>query len=269
MTFSTLHLWNTAGVASILAKFGRRAGFPQTVIYSKSYDPYGIGRYYGDTALIGPPHYWYVRALTTILSQRPELIVIHGIHKHPWLWRRIAPHATIVLVGHGTEVRLGHISGCMSKHFDRLTVTTPDLQQYIDATYMPNPVDTDLFNSGLFNGGHAANGRGLYRLKPGQTRRALMAVLGQMGFGHIDWKQVPHTPYDKMPELLAKHEYVADLSMLDGSEMVAPMHSTLGLQAMSMGCKVVCHDGMVRDTLPEEHEPERCWRRYARLRTTA
>ena len=176
----------------------------------------------------------------------------------------MAPRATIVFVGHGTEVRLGHVTDYMSKYFDRLAVATPDLQKYIHATYLPNPVDIE-----LFSGGHAANGRGLYRLKPGQTHRALMVVLEQMGFGHIDWKQVPHTPYDRMPELLAKHEYVADLSMFDGSETVAPMHSTLGLQAMSMGCKVVCYDGKVRDTLPEAHEPERCWRRYAQMRIEA
>ena len=246
---------------SILAKYGRRAGFPQTVLYRREFDPYKIGEYYGNIGLTGSARRWCMRAVHTILHRRPKLILVHGMYNFPWLWRRVAPRgSTVVFVAHGTELRLGRIRN--TKYFDELVVATPDLKEYAEATYLPNPVDTD-----LFSGGHTNNGRGLYRLKHSQSRKALMAALERLGFGHVDWKPVPPTPYGQMPELLAKHEYLADLSMFDGSEKIAAMHSTLGLQAMSMGLKVICYDGVIRNTLPEEHEPEKCWRRYARLRT--
>lgn len=246
---------------SILAKYGRRTGSPQTVLYRKEFDPYNIGEYYNDIGLTGSVRRWCIRAVYTILYQRPELILVYGVYNFLWLWRRVAPRgATVVLVTHGTELRLGRIRN--TKYFDKLVVATPDLKKYAEVTYLPNPVNTD-----LFGGGHTSNGRGLYRLKPGQSRKALMATLERMGLGHVDWKPVPPIPYDRMPELLTKHEYLADLSMVDRSEEIAPVHSTLGLQATSMGLKVICYDGVIRDTLPEEHDLEKCRRRYARLRT--
>ena len=259
--FSTLYLWNTAGVPSILVKYGRRAGSPQTVLYRREFDPYNIGECYNDIGLAGSARRWCMRAVYTILYQRPELIIVHGVYNFLWLWRRVAPRSsTLVFVVHSMELRLGRIRN--TKYSGKLVVVMPDLKKCAETTYLSNPVDTD-----LFGGGHTSNGRGLYRLKPGQSRKAFMVALRLMGFGHVDWKPVPPTPYDRMPELLAKHEYLTSLSMFGRSEKIALMYSTLDLQAMSIGPKVMCYDSVIRDTLPEEQESEKCWRRYARLRT--
>ena len=255
--FSTLHLWNTAGVPSILTKYGRRADSPQVVLYRREFDPYNIGEHYNDIGLTGSARRWCMRAVYTIFYQRLKLILVQ--------WRIqfflvVAPRsATVVFVVHDTKLRLCRIRN--TKYFDKMVVATPDLKKCAEATYLSNPVDADLFSSG-----HTSNGRGLYRLKSGQSRKDLMATLERMGFGHVDWKLVPPTPYDRRPELLAKHEYLADLSMFDRSEKIAPACSTLGLQAMRMGLKVLCYDDVMRDTLLKEHE-SKCSRRYARLRT--
>ena len=254
-----LHLWDIAGIGSILAKWGRRAGTQQEVVYRTDYDPYEISRHYGSVGICGSATKWYMHAARTILSRRPDVIFVHGVWHHPWLWRRLAPRATLVFVGHGTEVRDGHVTKAMSRHFDKVCVATPDLLQYVSAVYMPNPVDNE-----LFSGGHATNGRGIFRVKGSQTRRDVMTELDRRGFGDVQWDVIPHTKYADMPGILAQYEYAADLSMFDGAGTVEPLYSTFGLQSMAMGLRVVCHDG-VRDALPAEHDPDVCWRRYAKL----
>ncbi|HIE18236.1 TPA: hypothetical protein EYP75_00775, partial [Candidatus Bathyarchaeota archaeon] len=54
-----LHVWNQAGVASVLAKYQRKQGHIADVIKRAGFDDYGIEKYYGTEIYQGQPFDFY------------------------------------------------------------------------------------------------------------------------------------------------------------------------------------------------------------------
>jgi len=138
-----LHVWNQAGVASILAKYQNKLGCEAHVIKRVGYDKYGIEKYYGTNEVNCSPRnfYSYLKKITRAY----DIIHLHSqVKALPFL-----PKKRVVLHFHGTELRqMSLLNKMVLKCFSpqKILVSTPDLLcLQPKAEYLPNPVDTELF----------------------------------------------------------------------------------------------------------------------------
>ena len=179
------------------------------------------------------------------------------------LVRKRHPGKAIVLHHHGDRLRMearASLELC-ERHADKVLVSTPDLREYGGHEWLPNPVDTD-----LFSGRKASrNGKGLYLLLGGEPADAKGRALKGL---RMDIERVVHDStrdtvrYADMPDLLSGHEYYIDIKWLPIGAVMKALSST-GLQALSVGCKVVDHAFAVHEGLPDAHRPERVVARLA------
>jgi len=140
-----LHIWNPAGVASILAKYQSKIlNWKTWVITRKYYDRYNV-TIYGE-AIKCRAFTFKIKALIKALSF--NIIHIHAFDEFIPLLKRLYPSKKIVLHYHGSDIRgKWKERERFWKKADSILVSTPDLLE--DAPqhviYLPNPVDTELF----------------------------------------------------------------------------------------------------------------------------
>lgn len=178
--------------------------------------------------------------------------VVH-IHDNHWLLWLLIPFKHKILEFHGTDLRQKPARGKQAK-YNRLflkffrnnvvcVVSTFDLLKELpSATWLPNPVDSKF-------------------IKCSKRRKPLSAVYFCKWYESTDkirkeafnrgWNLTivdQQIPYGKMPEFLGRFEYVIDRFNI-------PSLSKTALEALSLGCKVLGYDGLIRTSLPSEHDP--------------
>jgi len=140
-----LHVWDQAGVASVLAKYQNRLGHDAEVIKREGFDKFGINKFYGTTIYHGSSSGFYVYALKR--SREFDLVHVHSQVKIVPFLRK-----PTVLHFHGSDVRQVGLFGSVEnwvaqKLADKVLVSTSDLLSKLpNVEWLPNPVDTDLFN---------------------------------------------------------------------------------------------------------------------------
>jgi glycosyltransferase involved in cell wall biosynthesis len=245
-----LHVWNTAGVASVIAKFmDRFCGTESDVMARALFDPVGLttyGRTYQDGPLV-----FLLRAF--FRARKYDLVHVHSLDRLvPWL-DRFYGSKPLVLLYHGTEI-LGRWEEKKPrwKHADALAYSTPNLSQGApgSAFLMPNPVDTDLFSP------HPENRRPgtAISIRYGMDEEAeRVAKSMSLELSWIDRGSISHR---EMPTLLSKFEYFLDLRRPVG--FAAPVESVgkAALEALACGCKVVDWSGKIIQGLPDVHRPD-------------
>lgn len=268
-----LHLWNTGGGPSVMA---RHSSYASRVLMARYMDPYDICACYGDVCtVVDSPvlrsRYFGLRAL--IESRQYDIVHIHAgpklfywFHKFSSLFQK----KRLIFHYHGSDIRLTpeEIRLSIEKHADKILVSTPDLLDYkldVELTYMPNPVDTKLFAR---REDIPCNNRGRCNLKPGQDIAWTKEALEKFGYGGVDWdfqhrvggaaeRHSKHSVvFANMPDLLSDYEYYADVHYDQNTGMSYQADSKTALEAMSLGLKVLRYDGSVSDRLPERHKPE-------------
>jgi len=136
-----LHVWNQAGVGSILAKYQRKLGHEALVIKRRGFDKWGIERFYGtriyDGSTLG--FYWYVLRA----CRKVDVVHVHSIIK-------VVPFIDkpCVLHFHGSDLRkIAFVDAIFKRLLSvKVLVSTPDLLNLVPkAEWLPNPVDTELF----------------------------------------------------------------------------------------------------------------------------
>jgi len=143
-----LHIWNQAGVSSILAKYQNKLGHYSEVIKRDGFDLYGIEKYYGSTIYKGSSAGFYLYARKR--SKDFDIVHVHSQVK-------IIPILTkpTILHFHGSDIRkagfVGRIENWIcSKLSDKVLVSTPDLLNvFPSAEWIPTPIDTELFNKNI------------------------------------------------------------------------------------------------------------------------
>ncbi len=143
-----LHVWNTGGAASIIAKYTDRL-FPTegNVITRKAADPLGLttyGKAYGDGAAM-----FFLRALS--MSRAADIVQVHSLDRLvPWL-KRFYPSKPVVMYYLGTDIR-GRWKEKESRWMraDVVAYTTSDLSEGAPASAIQVfcPVDTEAFPPG-------------------------------------------------------------------------------------------------------------------------
>jgi len=256
-----LHIWDQAGTGSIIAKYQRdflhydRA----ELIQDKKHDKINISKYYDGFIYSGK-----IPFLFHCLSASRLYDVIH-LHDS-WFMilplKIIYPKKKIIIHYHGTLVRantLGKFRLFLEKFVNKILVATPDLLDYnyqSPPLYVPDPIDDKLF----CNRPRPLNNKAFTLLKFNQSPIYLKFLLQKLDFSFsLDYQERKKgysngILYKDFHKKLEQYEYFIDIPMFKGEIIHA--HSCTGLQARSMGLKVLSHDGTIKTGLPEEHTPE-------------
>lgn len=258
-----LHVKDMASVAHVFSKQQRIQGHHSRVIILGRFDPFRISSYYPNhtTVVRSSVIQFYLKALW--MSRHADIVHLHDIARRLSFWRRMYTKKPLILHYHGSQARDTpfEIRARWERHADVILLSTSDLldHRYLKPpTYVPNPVDTDLFTPRDI----PRNNRGLVLMKNDQSRHDTLSLLKEHGFGDIDWEcrergstlvhcGVRNTLYSNMPDYLSSYEWYGDINILHGK--LYPSKSMTGLQAMSLGVKTIGSHFEVHDALPEQH----------------
>lgn len=250
-----LHVWDQAGVSCVLAKYQRRLGHKVEVIKRAGFDPFGIMDFYSETTirtLLGRGFLKFVLKK----AKDFDVIHIHDLIKLVPQMRSKFNDKAIILHYHGSilidtkpESRKDAESSA-----DTILVSTPDLLKYVDGTYLENPVDMEHFSRREIK----QNNQALSLMTKNETKEDLENQLTSHGYS-LNLNAIPRNskpvPYSNLPEFLEKYEYLVDMKFRQGKVIQA--FSLLGLQAVSLGLKVINHKYKITQELPKEHFGEK------------
>jgi glycosyltransferase involved in cell wall biosynthesis len=249
-----LHIWNIAAVPSILSKYLRKKGVISDVIMRKQYDKYGFERIYSDFTInydVSAEYFYYV-ALKK--SSNYDVLHVHSLDKIVPLLK-IYHRKPVVLHYHGTDIR-GRGKSVIKTFYRRfsnlLLVSTPDLITDLpSATYLPNPIDTDIFKP---DKGCMCEGEALFFLKHPDDEKDLDSVEKIAEERGLTLRVYNRTQGDllshiMMPTLYNKYEYFINRVKIQSL-------SKMALEALACGLKVI-KDRAVLSTFPEQHRPYR------------
>lgn len=242
-----LHVWNTAGVASILAKhMDRLYDTSSKVITRNHYDRYGLTTY-GEV--------WNTRAKiflyrTFLLARKFDIIHIHSLNEIvPKLRMYKKP---LILHYHGSDIRgKWEDNKHIWSHADAIIVATRDLLDGApdNVIYLPNPIDTDLF----YDRDKRIKGTAFHISYNADNDAKYIAKRLNLKLTVHDRKTNP-IPYKEMPELLSKYEYYIDIRR-DSLGNIYENISKTGLEALACNCKVITWNEKLLRELPEENQP--------------
>lgn len=266
-----LHVWNTAGVASVIAKFQQKIlGWYTNVLVMEKFDPYGLTTY--GTIVKGPKYLFVAKVLAE--ARKYDILHIHDFDKIVPLIKRIYPRKKIVLHYHGSRIR-GKWNE-RKKYWSKanaILVSTKDLLHGApsDAVHLPNPVDTDLFKPLNLK----REKKGLVIVKTGRKHMwkrlvkhadELAEKLG-LEYDVIIADDTP-IPYKEMPIILNSYEYFMDLphGYTEADFLINEISKT-GLEALACKTKVITWNGDVLRDLPEEHRPENVVKKLEKIYT--
>ena len=136
-----------AGVASVIAKWQAKSGHKTHVIKNIKHDKMKITFYYRGE-LVRNKYVFVIKSLLAIRNY--DLIHLHDAWFIVPFAKIMYPKKKFVMHYHGSLVRMNPIKkrAQWEKKVDAIIVATPDLLDYQYAkkpTYVPNPIDTDLF----------------------------------------------------------------------------------------------------------------------------
>lgn len=234
-----LHVFDTAGVASLLAKEQRKLGHTSIVINMKKYDPYNITSFYNNHIYEGNKIGFVIHLIKHLQKNKYDIVHIHFLWKLAlpiWLLKRDAPNSKMIMHFHGTDARhnygiLGNIFRSLSLSIiDHTIVATKDLlEQYPNAFYIPNPVDIDHFTYKLYD--------------------------------HEESTKENTNAYHYMPYRLSRLDTYHDKLKFIGQNVL----SKTALEALALGLTVIDCTGKEHKGLAPEHYPENVNKMVMRL----
>lgn len=249
-----LHIWNTAGVGSVIAKFADRDfGTRSTVITRRAADRVGLTSY--GTSYDDGPARFFLRALRAAGSA--DVVHVHSLDRVvPWVRRLYGK--PVVMHYHGTDIN-GKWEAKRSRwsKADYIAVSTPNLLDGAPPTavHVANPVDTDFFTprAGERPPGSAVS----FRYGMDQEAEDAAKKLGLK----LTWLDRWSVKHGEMPGVLSGYSYYIDMRRPPGA-VVARSVGKAALEALACGCKVVDWSGSVLSGLPAENEPHRVAARW-------
>lgn len=246
MATRVLHIWNTAGVASVIAKFTDRDFKTQSkVITRRAADRVGLTSY-GNTYADGAARF-FLRALW--MSRKADIVHVHSLDRVvPWLKR--LHDGPVVMHYHGTDIenRWEEKKPRWSRA-DYVAVSTPNLLEGApkDAVHVPNAVDTDIFKP--LGRGKQGSAVSFHYGMDGEADKAAR----QLGLT-LTWLDRWSVPYSQMPAMLSEYEYYIDMRR-PPDHIPARSVGRAALEALACGLKVVDWTGSVISGLPPENDP--------------
>jgi len=264
MGTNILHVWDTAGVASVLSKYLRKNyHVKSTVVNINHLDPFNITTFYGGR------HYPNT-TLTTIKFLMKGLtyniIHVHSAYRFVRYFKRLYPYKKVVMHFHGEDVRLAgwdNLKEILEKA-DLILISTPDMLDGAPSNvfWLPNPVDTEHFKPipSLRNAGTAVY---FVKHQRGEDTNWPKKVAKRYGLKlYVHDRKINPITYSQMPIFLNAFEYYIDRNYI-------PSLSKTALEALACGLKVITWNDEVVQKLPEEHNPvkvvRKLWSLYQKL----
>lgn len=279
-----LHINDQAGVACILAKFQEKQGVKSKVIAIA--DKYGIKEYYKNNVILVKKENFYNTSLNESASY--DIIHLHSVDALVYkLRRKYGNKKKIILHYHGTDLRgnykksislalrlkrvgikmknrlwlirnwyTGSIQETMQRLADIVLVSTPDLLKLANKSYyLPNPVDTELFNENKssFNKDDKYDAITI-KTEAIDIQKALNYIKDR-NFTHniyIHDRTYNPTPYKDMPDLLKKYNTYIDVKFVNGKLLESS--SKTALESLACGLQVLNYQLKYINKLPHEHE---------------
>jgi hypothetical protein len=241
-----LHVWNTAGVASVIAKFtDSQFGTRSTVITRKAADRAGLTTF--GTAYPDGAARFFARALW--MARSANLVHVHSLDRViPWVKRLYSK--PVVMHYHGTDIegRWREKEGRWGKA-EYIAVSTPNLLEGAPkrAVYVPNPVDTDLFKP--IPAERDPNSAVSFRYGMDAEAEAMAKNLGL----HLVMLERWSVRYEQMPQTLSRYAYYVDMRKPPG-HMIARSVGKAALEALACGLKVIDWEGKVIEGFPPAHD---------------
>lgn len=242
-----LHVWNTAGVASVVAKFtDREFKTHSTVITRKAADRVGLTTY--GTAFDDGAARFFLRAIA--MSGGADVVHVHSLDRVvPWIKRIYGK--PVVMHYHGTDIggRWAEKRPRWSRA-DFVAVSTPNLLEGAPtgAAYVPNPIDTDIFRP--LPGVREPNSAVSFHYGMDDEAEAAAKALG-LSLTWLDRWSIRH---EEMPIVLSKYAFYVDMRK-PPAHAVARSVGKAALEALACGCSVVDWTGEVVRGLPSENQP--------------
>ena len=248
-----LHVWNTAGVGSIIAKYmDKLFGTESLVVHRRAFDPYGVTTY-GELWDCGAKRF----ALKCLwLARKFDVVHVHGFDKLVPFLKFLYPRKPVVLHYHGSDIR-GKWS-LRRKYWSKANVVLYSTLELLNdetpehAVYIPNPVNTEIFRpcsvepkpKTAFHFSYNADDLAIEYAK---KHRLELTIYNKQKYGVI--------PHLKLPEVLCQYEYYIDVKRVSGGKIGSALSKT-GFEALACNLKVIRWDGEIMEGLPPENHPE-------------
>jgi hypothetical protein len=250
-----LHIWNTAGVPSLIAETMDRCYNTKSMVLSRRkftpfHETYGL-------AVPGGFKRFQIHVIYHILKDY-DVFHVHTDQLVPIIKKlRRKP---VILHYHGSRIRgKWEERRKIWEKADKILVATEDLLEGapLEAVHIPNPVN--LLQLAPYKKIPKKKGVALYTDVAKGTAKDLAQNLADKHNIIIN-----HHSRDKQPlahenylRYIAKHEYFIDVRRrYDNPELVFKVPSQGALEALAMGTKVIDHSGSILEGLPEVHDPE-------------
>jgi len=224
------------------------------VIKRKGFDRFGVFSYYGGEEFRAFVGMQFLRTAEKV-AKNYDIIHIHDLYELVPRIKKRYPEKDVFLHYNGTRLReTPQESRAKHEQFAKnVFVGTPDLTEFVDSVYIPNPVDRELFPACATE----ENGKAISLMAATETPEIISELLRKHNVSlKYETRSRDEAPirYEEMPEFLKSYECLMDLKMINGS--VSKAYSMTGLQALSLGLKVLNWDFKMVHGLPDIHLPE-------------
>lgn len=294
-----LHIEDAAAVACILAKYQNLTeGYESKVLKLDRYDKFGFYKFYKDYVNITTSEELFFNSILEE-AKKADIIHVHSkVELVPYLRNKFGKSKKIILHYHGTDIRglknqkLPHrsrisdtairliylyrrirnvfllkkrIHSKVQSLSDLIIVSTPDLLQYVSTRrgikkiYLPNPVDSDLFNPSIIPSVNSDDSLRAEAVTMDTEVTNMPWVHNYLKINNINfdidvYDRIKYPlMYTELPGFLKRYKIYVDIRYVDGK--ILHNLSKTGLEALACGLDVLDFDLKFRHGLPIEHCP--------------
>lgn len=258
MIAKVIHIWNTAGIGGLLARYlDRHYDYESIAIARVSHDPFGLATektiVWDNRAII-----WLMRSV--LKARNYDIIHLHsGIQWLPY-YRMFYPGKKIVLHLHGTKIR-GRWGDVDLSKADMVLVSTKDLLEGSpeDTLWLPNPVNEDLISKIKELKIKKSEGWAFHVDRFASVEAVEYAQENKLQIVVRNRDKI-HQYHESFLKAMSNFEYYIDVKRgfpghKEEGNILEAMSLT-GLEALALGCKVIDWKGEVHEGLPPEHRSE-------------
>lgn len=251
-----LHIWNTAGCGSLLARKMDKKFGTKSLILTREIDNKFCHAIYNTKVYKDGP--LFIRSISFVLiclfkARKFDIIHIHSDGRMLFILKKFYPHKPMIMCYHGTDIRKKwEEKKWQWKWANQIFVSTEDLLEGAPkgVKHLPRMVPTDKF----FPRSSAETSKAIH-ISYGATDLAIeYAEKKELKLTIHDRNKKPLS-YIEMPKILNKFSWYIDVKR-DANGHILHAISRTGLEALACGLKVIRWDGKVIQGLPEVNKPE-------------